>query len=69
MVYERIKQARLACHMTQTIAAKRLGCSSAVLSRMEKGFIYIKADTLKQMCLLYHVSSDWVLGLKECDRL
>ena len=67
MVHERIRQARLARRMTQTAAGKHLGYSSGMLSRMEKGDIYIKTDTLKRMCLLYHVSSDWILELKESD--
>lgn len=65
-VYQiRIRQLREDHDLTQTQVADHLGIRQNVYSRYETGKNDIKPFHLVELCKLYNVSADYVLGLKE----
>ncbi|MEC0237784.1 helix-turn-helix transcriptional regulator [Paenibacillus kribbensis] len=74
---KRLKEARLkANNMTQLQVMRATGINNKTLSGYETGKNQPDYDTLKVLCDLYGVTSDWVLGhtnnpnsvLKEAER-
>lgn len=63
MYLKRLKELRVDHDMTQKDLSTILKTSQQNISYYEKGDRDIPAETLKQLCLLYHVSADYILEL------
>lgn len=63
---EKIRQARVAKHMTQTELAARLQCSGVIIerdsiSRIEIGTRFVADYELKSIASILDISLDWLL--------
>ena len=54
--------------LTQSQVARVLGTTQQVYSRYERGVNEMPVHHLRTLCLYYHVSSDYVLGLPKESR-
>ncbi len=61
--YERIRALREDADKTQTEIAKLLGIRQNYYSEQERGKKPFQIKQIKALCLYYHVSSDYLLGL------
>lgn len=61
---EKITQRRLAAHLSQEILAERLGVSTQDVSRWESGEVLPDAEKLLQLCRVFGISADELLGEK-----
>lgn len=50
---------------TQAEIARLLGVKQQNWARWEKGDVFPGAETLHHICVTFHVSADWLLGLPE----
>ena len=66
---ERLKEIRKDHHDTQKDLARKLGFSTATVSKWEQGQAKPDLDTLVEICRMYHVTSDFLLGLSDSDPL
>lgn len=65
MIYvRRIKDLREDHDLTQQQVADILGTSQTMYARYERGANELPVRHLISLCKLYHVSADYVLGLK-----
>lgn len=62
-INERIKEIRIDHDNTQEKTAEIIGCSIKQIMRYEKGEQEMTISKLKQFCLYYQVSADYILGL------
>ena len=62
---ERIKNLREDHDYTQEYVANYLGTSQTMYARYERGANELPIHHLIKLCELYHVSSDYFLGLKD----
>lgn len=62
---QRLMEARKKSGLSQTQAAEKLMITQQQLSRYEKGSNELPIRYLIQLCKLYDVSADWILGLSE----
>ena len=62
-IYERLKATREDNDITQEQAAQAAGCSRRQYIRHERGEQEMTISKLKALCLYYHVSADYILGL------
>ena len=60
---ERIKNLREDLDYTQEYVASYLGTSQTMYARYERGANELPIRHLLSLCQLYHVSSDYILGL------
>lgn len=60
---ERIKNLREDHDYTQEYVANYLGTSQTMYARYERGANELPIRHLLSLCQLYHVSSDYILGL------
>lgn len=66
MIYkERIKQIRQARGYSQEQLAERLGTSQPHYHRYENGKTEIPASRIADICRIFNVSADWLLGLTD----
>ncbi len=63
MVFKRVRDLREDHDMTQKEVANHLHISQRYYSDLERGRSTLSAEHLKQLCLLYKVSSDYILEL------
>lgn len=63
MIGERLRKARKAAGMTLEEVAKATNSAHTTISRYENGKRKMDPETLIGLCLLYHVSADYILGL------
>ena len=61
--YKRIRELREDADLTQREVAKILDMPQTQYIRYEQGKRDIPTDVLKQLCLLYKVSADYILEL------
>lgn len=61
--HEILKELRIDNDLTQEQVANIIGTTQGYYSKYELGKREIPMDRLKSLCLLYKVSSDYVLGL------
>lgn len=61
--YERLRQTREDRDITQEQAAEIAQCVRKQMSRYERGEQEMTVSKLKRLCLFYHVSADYILGL------
>ena len=66
--YERMKEIREDNDMNQTEVAKYLGIHQQTYSQYETGERVLPLLHLIKICELFHVSSDWILGLDEQEK-
>lgn len=63
MIADRIKQLRIACGMTQTDLAKKLNITRSSVNAWEMGISTPSTFYLVELSLLFHISTDYLLGL------
>lgn len=61
----RLKQLRVEKGITQKQASEALGLSKNTFGNYELGIREPSLDVLKKICLLFDVSSDYLLGLSD----
>ena len=62
-IYERLRAAREDNDMTQGQVAEIIGCAREQINRYEQGKQEMPINRLKKLCLIYHISADYILGL------
>ena len=62
---ERIKNLRVDSDKTQKEIAEYLKTNQSYYAKYENGHRPLPIDRLKELCLYYHVSADYILGLPE----
>lgn len=60
-----LKQFRQKLKLTQTAAAEGIGIDQRQWNRYENGKNDIPVRYVKEICIKFNVSADWLLGLKE----
>ena len=64
-IYEKIKDLRISKGYSQQYVSEYLKIDRSNYSKYELGKLELSLTMLKQLCLLYSVSADYLLGLKE----
>jgi len=49
--------------------AKLIGCNRTTLANIESGLININSARLRVMCMIFEISSDYILGIGEAGRI
>ena len=62
MYFERLKMLRNELKLSQNDLGEILGISQTVYSRYERGALTIPLEILLQLCEIYNVNSDFILG-------
>lgn len=62
---EKLRKLRLQHNFTQKTVARRLNVTSAMISAYEAGDRSPSLDNLKSLAKLYHVSTDYLLGVTQ----
>ena len=65
MVADRIKQLRMSCGMTQSELAKKLNITRSSVNAWEMGLSIPSTPYIVELAQLFHVSSDFLLGLPD----
>lgn len=65
MIFKRIRDLREDHDFTQTYVANILCISQRYYSDLETGRGTLSAEQLRKLCLLYHVSADYILELTD----
>lgn len=63
---EKIKELRLENKLSLKELSKATGISKSSISRWEKGEVDIKSDELLTLAHFFKVSTDYLLGEKDC---
>ena len=63
--YERIKNLRIDHDKTQSEIADLLQTGQSYYAKYENGHRPLPIDRLRELCLYYHVSADYILGLPD----
>ena len=63
MIADKIKQLRTSCQITQTDLAKKLNITRSSVNAWEMGISTPSTYYLVELSLLFHVSTDYLLGL------
>ena len=66
-MFQRIRDLREDNDMSQETVAALLNVSQSTYSRYESGRLDIPTEVLIALSRLYHVSVDYILGLKNAD--
>ena len=64
-VSEKIKELRIENKYSQSFVAEHLKIDRSNYSKYELGKLEPSLEMIRQLCLLYNVSADYLLGLKE----
>lgn len=64
-IHERLKKLRIENNKTQAEIAEYLQTGQSYYAKYENGHRPLPLDRLKMLCLYYHVSADYILGLPE----
>jgi len=62
---KKLKERRLELGYTQEFVARLLNVSQPVYQRFEKGVFECSYSQLAELCKIYDISADYLLGLKE----
>lgn len=62
MHMNRIKDLRLEAEMKQDVLADRIGISRSLISKYERGDIDLSTDSIRRLCEIFGVTSDYLLG-------
>lgn len=63
-LYDKIRKCRLLRNMTQSEIAARIPTSQSNYSKIESGQVVPDAKTLKRICEIMQISSDYLLDLQ-----
>jgi len=63
-ISEKIKQLRLSANMTQSELARKLYVTRACVNLWEQGLSKPSTDGIVELARLFHVSTDYLLGMK-----
>lgn len=63
--YERIKNLRIDADLTQAQVADILKTGQSYYAKYENGHRALPIDRLRDLCILYNVSADYILGIPE----
>lgn len=66
---ERIKELRQSHKMTQKILGERVGVTKGAISIYEAGDRYPSYDVLLRIAAVFHVSTDYLLGLEDTPKV
>ena len=69
MIGEKIKQLRERNHLTQTALAKKLNITRSSVNAWEMGISIPSTSLIVELAKLFHVSTDYLLGLNETSTL
>ena len=69
MIADRIKMLRTAQNMSQSELAKKLDITRSSVNAWEQGFSIPSTNYLVELAKLFHVSTDYLLGLKQNSSL
>ena len=69
MLGQRIPELRFGCGWSQVEVAKRLQVTKQTVSNWENGNIQPSIDMLIRLAHLFHVSTDYLLGMEDVPRL
>lgn len=69
MIADRIKQLRISSGMTQSELAKKLNITRSSVNAWEMGLSTPSTTYIVELAQLFHVSSDFLLGLSESATL
>ena len=69
MLGQRIQELRFGCGWSQVEVAKRLQVTKQTVSNWENGNIQPSIDMLIRLAHLFHVSTDYLLGMEDVPRL
>lgn len=64
----KLAKVRIERNYTQPEVCKKLKMKQEQLSRYETGKTKIPVKVLKELCLIYDISADYLLGLTENER-
>ena len=65
MIADKINRLREASHLTQTELAKKLNITRSSVNAWEMGISVPSTTYLIELALLFHVSTDFLLGLEQ----
>lgn len=65
MIADRIKALRTESHISQSELAKRLGVTRSSVNAWELGISTPTTQYIVEMARLFHVSTDFILGVKQ----
>ena len=65
---QKLKELRTAKGLTQGQVAERIGVTASIISAYEKGIRQPSYESLIKLTSLYHVSSDYLLGISLSPR-
>lgn len=66
---KRLKEARKIKGFTQVEAATRIGVPQQTWQRYESGKFDLKMSTIYNICKLLSISSDWLIGLEDQEKV
>lgn len=69
MIADKIKQLRTSCGMTQTDLAKKLNITRSSVNAWEMGISTPSTAYLVELSTLFHISTDYLLGLDNTSTL
>lgn len=71
MVYfgEKLKQLRLEKNLTQKQLAERIGLATSAISSYEAGNRYPTYDVMAKFARIFHVSTDYLIGVEDSRKL
>jgi len=61
----RIKELRLEAGMKQQDLADRLQLARSLVSKYESGFVDLSTDVIRQLCEIFGVTADYLLGFSD----
>lgn len=64
-IHNRLKDARKKAMLTQNEVCEKMGISEMQLRRWEKGQSEMGIYKFKEICILYGVSADYILGIEK----
>lgn len=64
-VGQKMKDARKQLGWSQREVAQRLGVAQPIYQRFEKGIFECSYEQLRDICILFDLSADYLLGLSE----
>ena len=65
MYGKRIKECRIEKGLTQTELAEKLSTTQSTIGKYEREELQPNIDTLIQICRLFEVSADYLIGLED----
>lgn len=60
---DKMRQLRKKRHLSQRQLAEKLGIAKSTVSKFENDITYPSADILLEMCIIFDIKADYLLGL------